>query len=666
MALRFSKTRIFSLILMTLLGITMFAAVAVAAGSATIEVTVKNASWTASTAVIPGDLSPGLAVVNANGTTLIEGDDYEFDHTTDTNVYTITGLTTKGDYFVSLGDGYITETIKVAGVSPTTGVSKKSVNMAWSPITDKKVGAIGGVIYAADGTVAANSKIKIINSPTATSSWTTASTTNGAFKVLLPAGKYSLIVYGKDSLYHDNLYDLTVQAGQMASPLDPMTNENLWSANDVDPVLTVSSTPAPVFGKDVKITFTNGKLMTDARTTVFITTSSSITTTGAGITLPLSKSLYKLTTNASTGAGNIVIKAAAFDVGTYVINLSNGAYNVAKSTVSDVVIGAATTNAPALTATALKTDVVGETQLTVTPALGNSIYYKSSATTIATADIPKLGAKITTSSALKLDVSKKITGLNLVNRKYLVLYELTPSNAVAKFKVITLTNTMVKTDTAAPILSTSSTYVPLSVNETKKIIRLTFDKNIYQAGTDTAFKAAIKVLLNSTTTTSTAIGTYDSSASVAVSGKTVTITLSGKTLLEGNKISIAANALQNAYAVKNAALTSAAFSSTTPTSTTASALTLTDFTWAAGTATGTTQAISVPTGTLKYVVGAAGAQTAPNIGDLATAYPNTLTANTDIAVTSGQHIFIVEVDSLSSNKIVQWNYIIPTPGNIKQ
>ena len=90
---------------------------------------------------------------------------------------------------------------------------------------------------------------------------------------------------------------------------------------------------------------------------------------------------------------------------------------------------------------------------------------------------------------------------------------------------------------------------------------------------------------------------------------------------------------------------------------------LTGFTWAAGTAKGT-QATVVPEGTLKYVVGAEGAQTKPNVGDEATAYTAQLTANTDIEVTAGQHIFIVKLDA--GNKVIQWVDVTVEEANVYQ
>ncbi|SIQ38354.1 DUF4073 domain-containing protein, partial [Paenibacillus macquariensis] len=78
---------------------------------------------------------------------------------------------------------------------------------------------------------------------------------------------------------------------------------------------------------------------------------------------------------------------------------------------------------------------------------------------------------------------------------------------------------------------------------------------------------------------------------------------------------------------------------------------LTGFTWAKGSKVGT-QAVTVPEGALKYVIGAAGFQSAPIVGSLATVYTHQLRMNEDIAVASGQHIYIVSVNQ--ADQITGW------------
>jgi hypothetical protein len=90
---------------------------------------------------------------------------------------------------------------------------------------------------------------------------------------------------------------------------------------------------------------------------------------------------------------------------------------------------------------------------------------------------------------------------------------------------------------------------------------------------------------------------------------------------------------------------------------------LTGITWAQGSTSGTTQAAAVPAGTLKYVIGAAGSQIRPNVGDSAAVYTNTLTANTDIAVNPGDHIYIVSVDG--NGNVIAWTDVTVSDGNIK-
>ncbi|MFB9750279.1 fibronectin type III domain-containing protein [Paenibacillus hodogayensis] len=87
--------------------------------------------------------------------------------------------------------------------------------------------------------------------------------------------------------------------------------------------------------------------------------------------------------------------------------------------------------------------------------------------------------------------------------------------------------------------------------------------------------------------------------------------------------------------------------------------------WAPGSVVNTTKATELPgTGTYKYALGAAGSFTQPVSGADAAqlGYTNSLVTNGNIAVTSGQHIFAVEVDS--NNKIVKWSDFLVTEEQI--
>jgi len=660
MAIRYSKTRIVAIVLMTLLGICMFAAIANAGTTGSIVVTVKDANKAAST--VP--LSAGIAVVDPTGVTLVKGTGYTL--TSSSNVYTISGLATKGNYSVSLGDGTTSETI-TAAVNPTKSAPTNAA-MTWAVKDDKKSGTIGGTINdsaltSGNLTTSAAIKVKIFASA-GTPTWNS-STTTGAFQVFLPAGDYSLLVYGKDpAQYRNDTYNLTVKAGQMASPFDTMSDEHPWLSTG----LGITAPTDQEYGKDVTISFADSlKQMTSISTTVFITTSGAITAADS----PISNALYTLTPGSgktTVKPGKIVIKAAAFnDVGTYTIKLSNGAYDDSKATVTQKIVASTKTKAPALTLThdaATSSTDFGGITLGVTPAAGHSISYVLSDKTLkapfigadsTTLELPQTSTTTTTTfSALTLDSTGKgtIFGLNLVNRNYLGVYELTPKSAIAKFTLITLTKKMINTDTAAPTLTSTNNTVATVGGTT---VRLIFAKDIYLVGTNAAFKSSIKVFANSTVTTSAGISAVD------VSGTTVTITLNSA-FAASNVIKIKAGMLQNAFGVKNVAIT-------TGTSTTSSAITTTFpgayFAWAPGSTTGTTKVLSVPTGKLKFVTGAAGSTTQPNIGDDPAAYTTELKANTEIDVTSNKHIFIVEVDGSTSPKIVQWTDVTPASGNIK-
>jgi len=651
MTIRYSKTRIVAIVLMTLLGITMFAAIANAStNTATIQVTVTDAAK----AVLTKDLSAGIAVVDPTGVTLVKGPSYSLANSS--NVYTISGLTAKGNYSVSLGDGTTTETINVAGVTPSSSTPTKKVTMIWATGAETKSGKIvsgsiggfindSGITSGTNLTTSAAIKVKIVASA-ATPTWTT-STTTGAFQVYLPVGSYSLIVYGKNSTYRNDTYTLTVSAGQKASPFDTMSDENPWPIT----ALGISKPTDATFGKDVTINFADSlKKMTSISTSVFITTGSAITAADV-----VSNSLYTLTPATASKAGKIVIKAAAFnDVGPYLIKLSNGAYDDTQATVTQNIIPSTTTKAPALTftqAAATPTTNYGAITLTVTPGPNHSISYVLSDKTITTPyigvssntlTIPQTATNATTTfSALTLpNGTGTISGLDLVNRKYLGVYELTANKAIAKFKQITLTKTMINTDSTVPTAPIISATVGSST------VTMTFAENVYMVGTNTACKSAIKLKANSSVTTSSAISSVD------VSGTTVTITLASP-FATGNVITMKANTIQSAYAFKNSAISG--------TSTTSSALATTFpgsyFAWAPGTTNGTTVATSVPAGTLKYYVGTTGAEkTQPNVGTSDSDYSNVLTANTIISqVTSGNHIFVVQLDS--NGKIVQWKNI---------
>ena len=90
---------------------------------------------------------------------------------------------------------------------------------------------------------------------------------------------------------------------------------------------------------------------------------------------------------------------------------------------------------------------------------------------------------------------------------------------------------------------------------------------------------------------------------------------------------------------------------------------LTGFTWAPGNVEGTTQATTTPSGILMYIVGAEGSEIRPNVGDSADAYKDTLSANTDIAVNSGDHIYIASVDA--SGNAIAWTDVAVSDADIK-
>lgn len=98
------------------------------------------------------------------------------------------------------------------------------------------------------------------------------------------------------------------------------------------------------------------------------------------------------------------------------------------------------------------------------------------------------------------------------------------------------------------------------------------------------------------------------------------------------------------------------------------ALELSGIVWGPGSGLGTTQATAVPTipvgNTLKYVVGGPGDKTRPMAGEDAAAlgYQDELMVNDDIAVSEGQHIYVVETDA--DGNIQAWTDVTVEAENI--
>jgi hypothetical protein len=117
-----------------------------------------------------------------------------------------------------------------------------------------------------------------------------------------------------------------------------------------------------------------------------------------------------------------------------------------------------------------------------------------------------------------------------------------------------------------------------------------------------------------------------------------------------------------AVSITNPSVTSTKAVSVVVESSPVAAAQLAGFAWAPGSTPGTTKTDKLPEGTLKYVVGSTNMQVHPNVGDAATVYTNTLSVNTNITVTAGQHIYIVRVDN--NGAITDWADITVDAANI--
>ncbi|MCP3761229.1 DUF1533 domain-containing protein [Domibacillus sp. A3M-37] len=152
---------------------------------------------------------------------------------------------------LSVDSGEYTLVIKNAKVKMTTKLKVTGANFkksfifstASGNVDTNKQGAIGGVLFDADGKIVTNAAIKITDA-TATTTWETSSDTKGSFKVFVPAGSYKLFTIGQDVEddsatdeneavdYKNSVYDVKVSAGTMSSPLDDLNPKQAWAVNE--------------------------------------------------------------------------------------------------------------------------------------------------------------------------------------------------------------------------------------------------------------------------------------------------------------------------------------------------------------------------------------------------------------------------------------------------
>lgn len=403
-----------------------------------------------------------------------------------------------------------------------------------APIMDAGSGLLGGIdenTKEIDGSVNSDATVYLYDiEPTTPVLITTAKPNkNGAFSVKLPK-----VLFGKK---------LQLKVVDIAENVYTLDMDSDISLLDLNPVLV---NPVTNYASDITITFTDpNKLMTALSTEV---------TYDDGINgfQVLNSSKYTL-----TAGSKLVIKAGTLDVGTYTIKLTNGAFDDNKSCVTGLVIGfgdATSKSASSLTVSAAASTasgaIAGDTKLKVTPATGNVIKYLISNLLIVS---PKMGVDASAIPLISLldTTTMVVSGVDVIDNKYLGVYEVTPGGAVAKYTLITITASMVKSDLSPPALS------GVDISSDNKSMTLTFDQAIFKAGTAT-IKNSVKISTDGITFK--ALGASDTVAisaplPPATTTTTVVVNFGSALSSSNNKIQISAGILQNKYGRTNALIT---------------------------------------------------------------------------------------------------------------
>lgn len=260
MSLKISKTNIIPVILIALLSVCLFAAVAGAATTTTsIVLTVVDNPGKA----INTNLSDTIGIYDSKFNLLKADTDYSAAYDATKGTYTITGsgLTT-GDYLIG---AYIPseDTIPVRAMTKATvkAGAVTPVKLLLASASDAKVGAIGGTVYDASKSYAQSGVFVAVSN--AATTWSTVTDNNGKFAFYLPAGPYICKVYGADM----DACSLTVVAGQMCCPLTAMTGSSSFTDEESMMNLTLT-TPSGIDSIDTTTKKLAGTVNADA--TVYV------------------------------------------------------------------------------------------------------------------------------------------------------------------------------------------------------------------------------------------------------------------------------------------------------------------------------------------------------------------------------------------------------------
>lgn len=173
-----------------------------------------------------------VTVQNSAEQTLTAGTDYNFE-TPNTGVYRFTGLSAKEPYFLTFTSGNNSLTVNVP-VS-TYSNSTRSIKAVWIDSVESnntKSGVIGGTVVDGSGSALPAAVVKAVSS---NYTYSTVTSTQGAYRIYVPAGKYTVVIVGKDAAstdYKNVSSAVTVLPGQLSGPANDLCGKTIWSTDE--------------------------------------------------------------------------------------------------------------------------------------------------------------------------------------------------------------------------------------------------------------------------------------------------------------------------------------------------------------------------------------------------------------------------------------------------